>query len=79
MKNDKKSYYDVKVECLLPATLTYRVLAKDAEEAVNNVKYMSPNGVKHKIAGKKDLKITVYDSGTSMIRFFKNILGGLFV
>jgi hypothetical protein len=69
-----KKYYDVKVECMLPATLTYRVLAEDAVKAAELIKGMSPTGVRHKIIGKKDIKLTVYDSGSSIIRWVKNLL-----
>lgn len=71
-----KVYYDVKVECLLPATLLYRVLAEDPEQAIELAKKMPPSGVQYKIVGKKELKIRVYDAGSTMIRFIKNLLGG---
>lgn len=79
MKNKEvkqKFYFDVKVECLLPATVTYRVFAEDAEQAVLMIKNASPNSVQHKLNAKKDLKITVYDAGCSMIRLIKNFLRG---
>ena len=69
-----KKYFDVKVECMLPATLTYRVLAEDAIQASELIKSMQPTGVRHKIIGKKDIKLTVYDSGSSIIRWVKNLL-----
>lgn len=70
-----KFYYDVKVECMLPATLTYRVLAEDAQQAAELIRGMSPTGVKHRLIGKKDIKLTVYDAGSSMIKWMKNLLG----
>ena len=66
-----KYYYDVKIECLLPATLTYKVLAENAEQAATLIKGMQPNAVKHKLAGKRDIKMIVYDAGSSFIRFVK--------
>lgn len=71
----EQHYYDVKVECMLPAVVTYRVLAEDPMQAADKIKGMSPNGVKHRLIGKKDLKLTVYDAGGSMIRWAKNLLG----
>lgn len=71
----EKHYYDVKVECMLPATVTYRVLAEDPIQAAELIKGQSPVGVKHRLAGKKDIKLTVYDASSSMIRFVKNLLG----
>ena len=49
-----KRYYDVKVECMLPATLTFRVLAEDPMQAAELIKGMSPVGVKHRLIGRKD-------------------------
>lgn len=69
-----KFYYDVKVECMLPATLTYRVLAETPQQAADLIKNMSPTGVKHRLSGKKDIKLSVYSAGSSMIQFVKNLL-----
>lgn len=71
-----KLYYDVKVECMLPATVTYRVLAETPEQAAELIKGMSPIGVKHRLIGKKDIKLSVYDAGSTMLRWMKNLLGG---
>lgn len=70
-----KYYYDVKVDVMLPAILTYRVLAEDPQQAAELIKHMQPNSVKHKLHGRKEHKLTVYDAGSSMIRFIKNLLG----
>ncbi len=74
-KKPELKYYDVKVECTLPATLTYKVLAESPEAAVVLIKNKQPNAVKHRLIGKKEFKIMVYDSGSSMIRFIKNLMG----
>jgi len=66
-------YYDVKVECTLPAVLTYKVLAEDAHQAADMIKHMQPTSVKHKLIGRKETKLSVYDSGSTMIRFIKNL------
>jgi hypothetical protein len=71
----QKKYFDVKIETMLPATLTFRVLAEDAEQAVDLIKNMSPTGVQHKLIGRKDKKITVYDAGSTFIKFVKRITG----
>ncbi len=73
-KIDKK-YFDVKVEVMLPATVTYRILAEDAQQASELIKSAVPNNVKYRLIGKKDLKVTVYESGSSIIRFIKNLIG----
>src|SRR4030043_80302 len=44
-----KHYYDVKVECMLPATLTYKVLAEDPNQAAELIKNMKPTSVRHKL------------------------------
>lgn len=74
-KIKNKSYYDVKIECMIPATLTYRILAEDPHQAAQLVKGKSPNSVQHKLIGRKELILRVYDSGSSMMRFMKRLLG----
>lgn len=78
MKKEKPpelKYYDVKIECSLPAVLHYRVLAESPEDACEKIKNTSPNGVKYKLLGRKDTRITVYDMGTSLIRLVRNLIG----
>jgi len=78
IKEDNKpvpTYFDVKVEVLLPATLTFRVLAEDAKQAAELIKNKQPNGVNYRLSGRKDLKLTVYDAGSTMIKFMKNLVG----
>jgi hypothetical protein len=70
-----KKYYDVKVECMLPATLIYRVLAESPEQAAEMTKTMSPTGVKHKLIGRREMKLVVYDSGSTLIKLIKNLFG----
>jgi hypothetical protein len=70
MAKDKKpikQYYDIKVEAMVPATLSYRIYAEDENEALELVKRASPNQIKYKIAAKKDKKLLVYKPGTSLI------------
>lgn len=68
-----KKYYDVKIECMLPATLTYRVLAEDPQQAAELIRGLQPNSVKHRLIGRKDIKLMVYDAGSSMIKLIKNL------
>lgn len=70
-----KYYYDVKVECMLPATITYRVLAEDPHQAAELIKGKQPNQVHHKLIGRKELVLRVYDASGSMIRFMKRLMG----
>lgn len=72
----KKHHFDLKVETLLPATLIYkRVLAESPEEAIKLIGRLTPNNVQYRLPGKRDRKITIYDAGTLMIKFVKNLLG----
>ncbi len=71
-----KYYYDVKVECMLPATITYRVLAEDPHQAAELIRGKQPNQVHHKLIGRKELVLRVYDASSSMMRFMKKLVGG---
>lgn len=70
-----KFYYDVKVETMLPATLTFRILAETPEQAAELIRGQNPVGVKHRLIGRKDSKLSVYDAGSTMLRWMKNLLG----
>jgi hypothetical protein len=70
-----KLYYDVKVECMLPATLTFRVLAEDPQQAADLIRGQNPQSVKHRLIGRRDIKLSVYDAGSSMLRWMKNLIG----
>jgi len=70
-----KQYFDVRVECMLPATLTYRVLAENPEQAAALIKGQTPVSVKHRLIGRKELKLIVFNAGSVMIRYMKKLLG----
>ena len=73
-KPKQKTYFDVKMEVLLPATVIYRVLAIDAESALLEVKNNTvPAHVKYVLGRKKDIKVTIYDAGCTVIKFMKNL------
>lgn len=72
-KQQQKQYFDIKMEVLLPATVTYRVIAEDAEKALEQINNTtSPNSIKYHLTKKKILKAMVYDAGCSVIKFIKN-------
>jgi len=71
----QKKYFDVRVECTLPAILSYRVLAEDSLQAAMMIKNLQPNSVRHRLTGRKDIRVTVYDAGGSIMRLVKNLLG----
>lgn len=70
-----KHYYDVKVECMIPATITFRILAEDPEEAADLIRGAAPISVVHRLVGRKDHKLSVYDAGSTMLRWMKNLVG----
>jgi hypothetical protein len=67
--------YDVKIETMVPAELTFRVTAKSPEEAVQKAKLAQPRNVQYKMPARKDRKASVYDAGMSIIRLVKNLVG----
>jgi hypothetical protein len=70
-----QKWFDVKVETLVPATITHRIFAKTPEEAIEKSKTTPPRSIQYKLPAKKDRKITVYDAGLTIIRLVKNLLG----
>lgn len=70
-----KLYYDVKVECMIPAVVTFRILAETPEEAAELIRGAQPISVKHQLLGRKDIKLSVYDAGSTMLRWMKNLIG----
>jgi hypothetical protein len=70
-----KQYYDVKMDVMLPATLTWRVLAETPHDAALMIKGLSPTSVKHRLIGRKELKLMVYDAGSCVMRLMKRLVG----
>ena len=72
-KPKQKTYYDCRVESMVPATITYRVLAEDAKQAYEMIKPGTPpTNIKYRLHQKRNLKMTIYDASSSIIRFLKN-------
>jgi hypothetical protein len=74
-KEKVKSYFDVRIESTVPAIITYRVLAEDAQQALELIKNKSPNSVQYKLPAAKKLIAKVYTSGGNMMLFMKKLLG----
>jgi hypothetical protein len=70
-----KKQFDVKIEAMLPATLTYRIWAESPEEALLLTKKAQPINVKHNLAAKKNIRATVSDAYSSIIKLVKNLVG----
>ena len=64
--------FDIRVECLVPSTLVYRVLAKNEGEALEKIKKMAPRSAVPHYNKKHLVKATVYDMGSLIIRLVKN-------
>ena len=69
-----KQYYDVKVETMLPATITFRILAESPEQAADLIKGRSPIEVKHRLFGRKDLSLKVFKAGTNWLEWAKKLV-----
>jgi hypothetical protein len=69
----QKKYYDVFVTAMIPATLTYRVLAETPEQAAELYKNQQPIAVKHKLAGRKESKVSVSEAYSSIIKFIRKL------
>ena len=72
-REKNRRYYDVKVECMVPATFVYRILAYSPEEAEAKAYKLKPNGIKYHTDKKRKLKLFVYNSGSIILRLSKNI------
>lgn len=74
MEKNKKELFEVKIEALVPATITYVILASSPEEAINLIKKHSPNNISYKLNNKRDIKYMVYNAGTVLLRLVKNMV-----
>jgi histidinol dehydrogenase len=74
-KVKEKKWFDVKVEANIPALLTFRIFAEDAEQAANLIKDKAPTHIQYKLHNRKSLLLRVYDAGSVMLRFTKRLLG----
>lgn len=70
----KPEYYTVKVECMVPAILEYKILAKSPEEAAELISKTHPTATKPNYSKKRITKITVYLLYQSVIKFMRNFL-----
>ena len=73
-KPKEKKFYTVEIECLIPATVKYRVLVEDGEyeKAIQeSVKVMPMGPPSLKLARMKRLSAKVYSWGTNMLRHMR--------
>jgi hypothetical protein len=68
-----KQYFTIVVEANAPVTLQYRVLADDAEQALDLIKTAPLSAPpKPNIFRAKKIKASVYLTGTSLLKLTKN-------
>lgn len=60
----KLDLYDIRLECLVPITLTYRVQAENQEKALAMVDKQMHNNMKPNLSKKIKLNAKVYRAGT---------------
>lgn len=70
-KPKQKQYFDIKVECIAPILLTYRVYAFDEKDALEQTAKIAPTNAKPNLSLKKILKAMVYKAGSSIVLFTK--------
>lgn len=70
--SDKKQY-DIKLDILVPTTITYRVSALNEQEALKEIDKSSARklSIQQHLNRRIRLKATVYAQGTSMVKFSK--------
>lgn len=75
-KKDKEQlkYYDVKVECTVPAVIHYRILANSPGHAESILKYRDPVHIEYKINKRKNIILRIYEAGTSILHIVKSLL-----
>lgn len=71
-KAPEKIYYDVKLEVMVPGTVTYRILAESPEQAIQLIKYQQPRQIQYRINAKKIIKTLVYKAASVLLLFSKN-------
>ena len=71
-KQMDKKYYTIKLEALVPTTLTFKVLAKDEKEALEKMQKELPISHKPNFMKRKNIKAIVYEFGNLLIKLTKN-------
>lgn len=71
---DHKQYYDVIVEGKIPIIFMWKILASSPEEAYQISKKRAPHDKKYSMSSFLEHKIVVLLSGTSLVKYIKNIV-----
>jgi hypothetical protein len=68
----QKTYFDVKIEALVPCLLTYRILADDEKSAIEQAIKIPPNHIKPNGRPRNFIKATVYAAGSLWVKLTKS-------
>ena len=68
----QKTYFDVKIEALVPCLLTYRILADDENSAIEQAIKIPPNHIKPNGRPRNFIKATVYAAGSLWVKLTKS-------
>jgi len=71
----KQQYYTVKIEAMVPCTMTFKILATSPQEAITKARKTKPHNIIHQLNGRRDLKASVYKFGYSIIELVMNLIG----
>lgn len=63
--------YNVVIETLVPTSITYRIYAQNPEEALDKMKRANPTNIQPILRKKRDLKATIYEYGSLIIKLTK--------
>jgi hypothetical protein len=65
--------YEIKIEADVPSILTYRITAESPEKALERALKSQPSGVRPNLARRRNLKASVVEAGTSIIRLVRDL------
>lgn len=68
---EKKVYFDIVLDALVPCQIKYRVLAESPQDALEELKRATPLDVKPILNLKKNRIATIYKGGSTLIEFIK--------
>jgi len=72
VKIKDKKYFDVKVQCNIPALITFRVFAENEEQALEMINRQTPTNIRYEVLKRVNIKATVYEAGMAIIKLIKN-------
>ncbi len=74
-KIPEKFWFDVRMDCLIPATLHFRIQAENPEEALLLSRHKPPRSIAYEPQRRKALKVRIYEGGSCLLRLAKQLMG----